>query len=191
MFYKGDIGVCENYLFKKENCKIGMHCAALYFGRWHRALLTKVNWAKKKFSVFYIDYGTLGSVPLRDLRLLDVRFSKMPSQALKFRLSGVKPRYGASSWQLETVQMFHKLCLKFGLHGCVAKIEQVAESDEVYIVRMHDMVTNDLPDGIILNEYLVNEKWADADPYEYVPLEKGKSNFEMIFCQNQTVIDSG
>lgn len=172
MFYKGDIGVSEEYLFKKENCKLGMHCAALYYGRWHRGLLTKVNWSKKKFSVFYIDYGTLASVPLLDLRLLDIRFTEMPSQALKFRLSGVKPCFGHINWQPESVRMFLKLCSKNGFNGFVAKIEQSAESDKLFIVRMHDTFTNNLPNGIVLNEYLVNEKFADLNPFGYVPMDQ-------------------
>ena len=149
-----------------------MHCAASYFGRWHRGLLTKVNWAKKKFSVFYIDYGTLASVPLNNLRILDKRFTHMPAQALKFRLSGVKPRYGAIGWQPETVQMFHKLCVKNGYYGFVAKIEQIVESEGLFVVRMHDTVTNNLINGIVINEYLVTEKFADFEPLEYVPMDQ-------------------
>ena len=171
MFYKGDDGLSKDYNLREDVCQPGMYCAALYYNTWHRAILTKLNFSKQKFSVCYIDYGTIAQLPQREIRLLDVRFAKLPSQAFKCRLSGVKPRYGEQKWPVETCEMLLKIGNKAGYVGLLAKIEKTIELENLHIVKLHDTASNDLPLGIIINEFLVEQGYADVDRTELLPID--------------------
>ena len=55
---------------------------------------------------------------------------------------------------------------KSGWFGLWAKIEKVLEGEKLHIVKLYDVVTNDLPEGICINDALVEMKYAETDATE-------------------------
>ena len=51
-----------------------------------------------------------------------------------------------------------------GWFGLVAKIEKVLEGEKLHVIKLHAMVTKDLPQGIVINEALVKLNHAEAVP---------------------------
>ena len=141
-----------------------MYCAALYYGQWHRGFITKVDAKKRRCGVSYIDYGSIATLPMLEMRLLDTRFAQFPSQAFKCRLSGIKPSQGAYEWENAASREFLKMCNKVSWFGLMAKIEKVLEGEKLHVVKLYDTVTNDLPQGIVINEALVKLNYAEAVP---------------------------
>ena len=170
-FYKGNDGLSKDYNLQEDNCKPGMYCAALYYGQWHRGFITKVDAKKRRCGVSYIDYGSLATLPMLEMRLLDTRFAQFPSQAFKCRLSGIKPSQGACEWENAASREFLKMCNKVSWFGLMAKIEKVLEGEKLHVVKLYDTVTNDLPQGIVINEALVKLNYAEAVPIENEPID--------------------
>merc|ERR1719483_1426734 len=170
-FYKGNDGLSKDYYLQEDNCKPGMYCAALYYGQWHRGFITKVDAKKRRCGVSYIDYGSIATLPMLEMRLLDTRFAQFPSQAFKCRLSGIKPSQGAHEWEDAANREFLKMCNKAGWFGMMAKIDKVLEGGKLHVVKLHDTVTNDLPQGIFINEALVKLNYAEAVPIENEPID--------------------
>ena len=106
-----------------------------------------------------------------EMRHLDTRFAQFPSQAFKCRLSGIKPSQGAYEWENAANREFLKMCNKSGWSGLLAKIEKVLEGEKLHVVKLHDMVTNALPQGIVINEALVKLNHAEAVPVENEPID--------------------
>lgn len=41
--------------------------------------------------VFFLDYGNYSEVPIKDLFVWDPLFGQIPTQAVQFRVAGIKP----------------------------------------------------------------------------------------------------
>ncbi|XP_022086655.1 uncharacterized protein LOC110977121 isoform X2 [Acanthaster planci] len=90
--------------------KVGGICAARYSqdAQWYRGEVVSINGAV--CTVCLIDYGTVDEVPVDGLRRLQDAMLKLPKQALKCHLSGVKPPGG--SWSTEATETLKSMINK-------------------------------------------------------------------------------
>lgn len=70
----------------------------------------------------YFDYGTIEVIPKEDLRLLDKQFCDLPMQAIKAKLSAIKPAKGAKSFSRKVNEAFFELVANKTLVGSVIRV---------------------------------------------------------------------
>lgn len=80
----------EEWRLKPSNVAVGSYCAALFLGMWHRAKIVE-DLKNNKIKVFFIDYGTVSLVELKDVKFLAKSFRHPPSQSMRASLAYVKP----------------------------------------------------------------------------------------------------
>ncbi len=170
-YYQGDNGLSQCYQLVEAKTKTGMNVAALYDKVWHRALLMSARFDKNKFNVFYIDYGSVATVPVSHVRYLDVRFTKYPCQGLQCRLSNVKPMHGQSEWPNESGEELLKIVQKIR-EGVVAKVDSIDKAHNIMYVTLYDTVTNDKPGGVNINKALIAIGHAAEDSKKFEPVDE-------------------
>ncbi|CAG5123076.1 unnamed protein product, partial [Candidula unifasciata] len=134
--------------------KPGMICAAIFpeDGHWYRAIITEVK--DQLYEVCYVDYGNVCSVSISSLRLLKTKFLKFPAQAIRARLSNIKPVDGV--WRVNSKLRLLDLCREKPLVGFVTSIK-----DGVISLCLTD--TNNEYD-IHINDVFVSEGYAVLSP---------------------------
>lgn len=79
---------------------LGQIVAAKYTdGLFYRARITGAY--RQEIQVFYIDYGSSGTVGIDQLRHLHLTFTKLPVQAFLGRVFGIRPHPDESKWTVE------------------------------------------------------------------------------------------
>ncbi|OWK56978.1 Tudor domain-containing protein 1 [Lonchura striata] len=73
-------------------------------GSWYRAVVQNVT-SDGSVRVSFVDYGNTEDVPRDNIRQISSSFLKLPFQAIKCWLSGIKP--GNSHWNPEATRRFH------------------------------------------------------------------------------------
>lgn len=144
----------------------GMLIAAIYtnyLGRsesWHRALVTSVlNLTQIK--VVYVDYGSTAVVSLRHCRFLHRQFSLLPLQGLRCHLAGLKPP--TNNWSEAASVRFQAMAVatnSVGPDGGGGVVAQLMSTESPFSLVIYDAVTNYLPNGIVINQVLVDEGHA-------------------------------
>lgn len=91
----------------------GLPCAAPFTYAdghcdWHRAVVTSLNCETNMCRVFYVDYGTRGTVARTRLRALEPQFFELPTQAIRATLAGVGPA-APPFWTAESTAFFQQL----------------------------------------------------------------------------------
>lgn len=111
------------YVVRSSDLKPGLVCAALYCdGRkavWNRAVVKSVR--VHSVYVAYVDFGTLKSVKIEDIRRLRGDFLELPAQAIKAALAGVKPKEG-SEWSSEANNRFLELARRGHYEQCTCSV---------------------------------------------------------------------
>ncbi|NXL26084.1 TDRD1 protein, partial [Setophaga kirtlandii] len=133
-------------VFEPEN---GDPCCAFYSedGNWYRAMVQNVT-SDGNVRVSFVDYGNTEDVPRDNIRQISSSFLKLPFQAIKCWLSGIKP--GNSKWNPEATRRFHRYTSGLELQATVTSL-----SDDGAGVVLTDNST-DCP--TIINEILTSEK---------------------------------
>lgn len=153
----------------------GLPCAALYCNAegksegWHRAIIIEI-YDLDTVGVFYVDYGTKSRIGLFYCRFLDKRFGKENAQAINVKCGGIKStlkvREGESCWSSKACTYFKQWVdatnLASPLQGVVAILMSNVPNRKPELI-LYDTVTNDLPDGIIINEALIVHGLAKRD----------------------------
>lgn len=75
-------------------------------GFWYRVIVKKLVSAHKA-AIFFCDFGFQFEVGLHELYILKPQFYDVPSQAIKLKLSGIKPMFGV--WVSECCDLFAEL----------------------------------------------------------------------------------
>uniref|UniRef100_A0A8C5J1N6 Tudor domain containing 1 n=1 Tax=Junco hyemalis TaxID=40217 RepID=A0A8C5J1N6_JUNHY len=140
---------CQNTppdVLEPEN---GDPCCAFYSedGKWYRAVVQKVT-SDGRVRVSFVDYGNTEDVPWDNIRQISPSFLKLPFQAIKCWLSGIKP--GNSKWNPEATRRFHMYTSGLELQATVTSL-----SEDGAGVVLTDNAT-DCP--TIINEILTEEK---------------------------------
>ena len=142
----------------------GLVCVNLHSdGYWYRAVVASFqDWTTVE--VFFIDYGNVFKVKKSSLAYLHRRFGKLPGQAFEARLNGIKPAGERRDFTKKTTQRFLELTDVFTEDteylGLVAVVRGLGETLSLSVV---DTCTNDLPQGIVINQVLVDEGLAVPD----------------------------
>ena len=137
----------------------------LYYKKWHRGQIYKYHQRSDCFTVKYIDYGTVGKVYRDEIRVLDIQFTRLPSQAIKSRLASIVPPFDLE-WNKEASKEFFKFIRKAGNLGMVGLVKGVFLQDKCICLWLYDTMTNDLPNGIQINHVLVRKGLAVVEPDE-------------------------
>ncbi|XP_037079472.1 tudor domain-containing protein 5-like [Pollicipes pollicipes] len=97
------------YRMPEATVQVGQVCACPYGEQgYHRAVITDVRPAPEPVKVFYVDYGSVGTVPRSFLRFLPLDFFRLPAQALLGRLANILPA-AAEGWTREASKTFLSL----------------------------------------------------------------------------------
>ena len=156
----------QDYRVNNEDLlSAGLACVNLHSdGYWYRAVVTSFQ-DLTTVEVFFIDYGNVFQVKKSSLAYLCRRFDKLPGQAFEARLDGIKPARGRRDFTKEATQRFLQLTDVFTDNteylGLVAVIRGLGETLSLSLI---DTCTNNLPQGIVINQVLVDE--GLAVPYE-------------------------
>lgn len=84
-----------------------MKVASFACGQWDRAeVISDFNPVTESVALFFMDYGTTGSVPLKLCRHLIEQFAVMSKKAIRGALYGISPRGGTRLWDLNVTTEF-------------------------------------------------------------------------------------
>lgn len=88
-----------------------MVCAGRYSEdqNWYRALVKDVS-ADKSAKVLFVDFGNSEELPFSEIRRLPDHLSKLPKQAMKCRLAGIKPADQGEGWSNECGSFLNDNC---------------------------------------------------------------------------------
>ncbi|XP_973071.2 tudor domain-containing protein 7 isoform X1 [Tribolium castaneum] len=90
-------------------------------GQWYRTNVLKVI-HEGSISVFYCDFGYYTNLTLDQLVPLDAKYMGLPYQALKAKISGIKPI--KNKWTMEDCESFKDLILKKQFVGVITNIDR-------------------------------------------------------------------
>ncbi|NXQ12103.1 TDRD1 protein, partial [Peucedramus taeniatus] len=105
-------------VFEPEN---GDPCCAFYSGNWYRAVVRSVT-SDGSVRVSFVDYGNTEDVPRDNIRQISSSFLKLPFQAIKCWLSGIKPEN--SKWNPEATRRFHMYTSGLELQATVTSLSE-------------------------------------------------------------------
>uniref|UniRef100_A0A1A9USZ6 HTH OST-type domain-containing protein n=1 Tax=Glossina austeni TaxID=7395 RepID=A0A1A9USZ6_GLOAU len=129
----------------------GQVCAASFHNVWHRATIIGYP-AKNKVTVFLVDYGTVCKVDADKIKYLDLYFCTLPAQALRGRLSYVKPR--RPWWDIEANKFFASLVTETVIYAKISKVN--ARQHVFYMVACCNRGGN----VVQINNVLIKERYA-------------------------------
>ncbi|NXP17957.1 TDRD1 protein, partial [Scytalopus superciliaris] len=129
----------------------GEPCCAFFAGdgNWYRAVVQNVT-SHGTVQVHFVDYGNVEEVPLDKIRQISPSFLKLPFQAIKCWLSGVKP--GNSKWNAEAAIRFHMCTSGLELQATVTSLSK----DGAGVV----LIDNSTGCSKVINEILASENLA-------------------------------
>lgn len=133
-------------------------------GKWYRTSVIKVI-NDGSISVFYCDFGYYANLTVQQLIPLDVEYLELPYQALKAKLSDIRPK--DSNWTMEHCDEFKEMVERKHFYSILLKIakDELYESDLVLDLMLIDTSSED--DDIYIGTELINRGIA-------VEGEKGK-----------------
>ncbi|XP_044258260.1 tudor domain-containing protein 5-like isoform X2 [Tribolium madens] len=146
----------SKYFIPEKLLEVDLFCVALYANLYHRCVIVDLLPRSPGFiRVFFIDYGTVENISSREIWFLPKQFSKVPSQAIRARLSGIYPPYENSTWSEQAIIAFQKLVTNRIIVGEVTKIDETQHVLELYMAD----ITNE-KHIFYVNDQLVNEGHA-------------------------------
>ncbi|XP_028407750.1 tudor domain-containing protein 5-like isoform X2 [Dendronephthya gigantea] len=133
--------------------KLGQVCVARFpvDHEWYRALITATP-SQFTVEVFYVDYGNSSQVSKSDLRLIKKEFFKLPSQAIKSKLSNITPK--VTRWDPSVAHRMNELTENKGLVGLITESDKKGDVLDLCIC---DTNGND---DVYINDQLVHEGFA-------------------------------
>ncbi|XP_072387591.1 tudor domain-containing protein 7-like isoform X1 [Diabrotica undecimpunctata] len=122
-------------------------------GNWYRTTVIKVI-HDGSISVFYCDFGYYSNLTLQQLIPLDVEFLTLPYQALKAKMSGIKPK--DTNWTVKHCDKFKEMVERKHLYSFVVNIEkdQLYDSDLVLDLLLIDTSSEE---DLRIDEYLISQ----------------------------------
>ncbi|XP_023218484.1 tudor domain-containing protein 5-like [Centruroides sculpturatus] len=113
----------QKYKMPEKFCAVNNICAAIWphNNNWHRAIISEVSDANY-VEVFYVDYGTRCNVWKHFLRFLQRDFLSLPIQAIKARLSNLKP-FNGIQWCKKVKHRLQELCINKSLTALITNTQ--------------------------------------------------------------------
>ncbi|CAL1297491.1 unnamed protein product [Larinioides sclopetarius] len=164
----------KSYMMKDDHIAAGSVGVALWpvDMHWYRIRIMSVA-SPDKVRVFYVDYGTIETIPKTLLRYIRKEFFNLPTQAIKASLAYVKPSLGGNTWNPKAKLRILELCTDIIVMTKIHDIEQ----DGLLSVVLCD--TNGEED-VFINDILLDEGLAcsssdaDGQPEFRTPLEPAR-----------------
>ncbi|CAL1297493.1 unnamed protein product [Larinioides sclopetarius] len=163
----------KSYMMKDDHIAAGSVGVALWpvDMHWYRIRIMSVA-SPDKVRVFYVDYGTIETIPKTLLRYIRKEFFNLPTQAIKASLAYVKPSLGGNTWNPKAKLRILELCTDIIVMTKIHDIE-----DGLLSVVLCD--TNGEED-VFINDILLDEGLAcsssdaDGQPEFRTPLEPAR-----------------
>lgn len=101
-FYNQNV---ESFRINSIDLQNGLHVAVFRTESWHRAKVLKIS-SEKLIRVFFVDFGSVDEVELKNLRYMKEEFMDFPSIAQRGVLAFIQPKYPKKFWSNEAKQFF-------------------------------------------------------------------------------------
>lgn len=121
----------DEWRLKPSNVIIGCYCAAFFLGMWHRAKIVE-DLKMNRVKVFFIDYGTVSVLELKDVKFLAKSFKQTPAQCMRASLAYVKPI--GHWWTHEASWELLSLVTEKILHAYVVDVDRRGNFMDVVLV---------------------------------------------------------
>ncbi|XP_029040468.2 tudor domain-containing protein 7 [Osmia bicornis bicornis] len=145
--YKGPIPTTESVREGK------LYAAKHIDGHWYRVCISSVI-KQDMVSVYFCDFGDVSVLPLSKLQPLKSQFLELPYQAIKARLSGIRPI--DVDWSVEDSLRFQELVVEKNFVSVVveSKPDVLSPADTVLGLKLIDVNTTE---DIYIDQLLVRE----------------------------------
>ncbi|XP_028148499.1 tudor domain-containing protein 1-like [Diabrotica virgifera virgifera] len=122
-------------------------------GNWYRTTVIKVI-HDGSISVFYCDFGYYSNLTLQQLFPLDVKFLTLPYQALKAKMSGIRPK--DTNWTVKHCDKFKEMVERKNLYSLILNIEQDQLYDSDLVLELM-LIERSSEDDVNIDEYLISK----------------------------------
>ncbi|XP_055542019.1 tudor domain-containing protein 5-like [Wyeomyia smithii] len=166
----------EEWRMQPSNVVVGMYCVAKFLGLWHRARIVS-EYAHNHVKLFYIDYGTVAELELKDIKYMAKCFASLPAQAMRASLAYVKPvnhRWSRdASWSLLSL-VYEKI-----LYAYIVDVDRKTNVVDVVLIDTSG------PQDIVVNQQLFvkgHAIWEDDLHYKDKSTEEFRNRIKS-YCE--------
>ncbi|CAB3250943.1 unnamed protein product [Arctia plantaginis] len=145
----------RNRVLARGAVRLGHYCASVYEGDWHRSLIVKII-DSDTVKVRHIDYGTVDTLAVSELKPLKRSWAALPAQACRARLAAVRPSAAGWRWPHAAATAFLALVTDRRL---VANVVAVDGRDNVAEVLLIDTASDE---DVCIGTELIRAGHADA-----------------------------
>ncbi|XP_047041124.1 uncharacterized protein LOC124645365 [Helicoverpa zea] len=128
--------------------RVGQYCSSLYEGDWHRSLIVKIL-DSDTVKVRHVDYGTVDKVAVNALRPLRREYARLPAQAVRARLAGLRPCAGGQRWPPSAAVAFLRLVTDTPLVANIVAVDREADIIETLLIETSTAVDRNLSAELI------------------------------------------
>ncbi|XP_062707520.1 uncharacterized protein LOC115263988 isoform X1 [Aedes albopictus] len=150
----------QEWRLTPSSVAVGLYCVAKFSNMWHRAKIVS-DLMHNKVKVFYIDYGTVSEVELKEVKFMAKCFSSMPAQAMRASLAYVKPvghRWTRdASWSLLSL-VYEKI-----LYAYVVDVDREENFLDVVLIDTTGNKDNIVNQQMFIKGHAI---WEDDVPYK-------------------------
>ncbi|XP_061664222.1 tudor domain-containing protein 5-like [Syngnathoides biaculeatus] len=164
----------ERYRLPRESVRPDQICCVCPFGMWfYRVAIVRVV-SDTQARVYFVDYGNSATVRTAELKFLRTRFWRLPVQAFRSALAGIKPKTG--TWTPEATASFRELCFTRAFGAILER-----DAGDVLQLYLCDPTASD---GVYIQDVLLRQghavaRAADAEVHaEDGPVRRKEPEFE-------------
>ncbi|XP_063892741.1 uncharacterized protein LOC135117420 [Helicoverpa armigera] len=128
--------------------RVGQYCSSLYEGDWHRSLIVKIL-DSDTVKVRHVDYGTVDKVAVNALRPLRREYARLPAQAVRARLAGLRPCAGGQRWPPSAAVAFLRLVTDRPLVANIVAVDREEDIIETLLIETSTAVDRNLSAELI------------------------------------------
>lgn len=122
----------SNYYIPEFMIRKGTYCAAIIYGEYHRAVIVGlVHNDRERVKVFFVDYGTVSTMPSKGICYLHKKFFSLPQQGVRARLAGIYPINSDTQWSRTCCARFFSLARNKDLFGQIHRIDEKVFKDSI------------------------------------------------------------
>lgn len=112
----------NEYKLDMRRAQAGLYCAAVILGEYHRGIILK-RFDSGLLKIFFIDYGTVSEIKLERVCFLHEQFTILPRQAIRGRLSNIRPIQQNTMWTRTASRRFLELVRDKTLVGFLTHVD--------------------------------------------------------------------
>lgn len=144
---------CIDRILQQKEIKVDHLYAGHQGGAWYRVLINKIV-GPGLVSVYIVDFGEYNAMAVEEIKPLPWRFWKLPFQAFKCKLHGIKPVKGTQVWSEGAKLKMKQMAEEKDLVGLVCGKEE----NGVVSLRLVDTATEN---DVCLDETLLDLEMAE------------------------------